>query len=451
MANNAAVSAGKKTKNKKLDAIDNNKLIEQTMARLERDMQGDREQEQEIEREVKRAMRDLDKSMSGADPMHKIEQLQKKCTALYADMKRQERELQKQKKRADALQKEKDNAKSELSKATSMRDKLEKLSRETNNENRKLRADVQRLQDVEAKMREELHERLESMVLDVEDVINSSERAEQQSETFETDELFKRKFRSFIDQYEMRELQFTSLMRQKDLEIQAQLLMLEQQRKAQEMESSKSHQLTRQVSTFSQTETELRSQLNIYVEKFKQVEDTLNNSNDLFLTFRREMEEMSKKTKRLEKENLTLSRKHEATNQNILKMAEERTRTLKELELLRKKNENLEKLCRGMQAQGRGQVQPLPPLEQGDQDDGTESEYEEEYEDEDSGEEYEDDDDTEDERLLEAHAAATKKPFGPVPPPSTPTSNMSNGAPAVNGRKGSGHMTGQQQMNGIRA
>jgi hypothetical protein len=46
---------------------------------------------------------------------------------------------------------------------------------------------------------------------------------------------------------------------------------LEQQRKQQEAESSKSHQLTRQVSTFSQTETELRTQLNIYVEKFKQV------------------------------------------------------------------------------------------------------------------------------------------------------------------------------------
>lgn len=223
------------------------------------------------DREVKRAMRDLNQSMSGTDNMHKIDQLSKKCSNLYADMKRQERELQKQKKRADTLQKEKDTAKTELNKATSMKEKLEKLSRETNNENRKLRADVQRLQDVEAKMREELHERLEAMVLDVEDVINSNERTARQTESYETDELFKRKFRSFIDQYEMRELQFTSLMRQKDLEIAAQQLMLEQQRKAQEMESSKSHQLTRQVSTFSQTETELRSQLNIYVEKFKQV------------------------------------------------------------------------------------------------------------------------------------------------------------------------------------
>jgi hypothetical protein len=74
-----------------------------------------------------------------------------------------------------------------------------------------------------------------------------------------------------VDQYELRELHFSSLLRQKELEIQAQLAMLEQQRKASEMESTKSHQLTRQVTTFSQTETELRSQLNIYVEKFKQV------------------------------------------------------------------------------------------------------------------------------------------------------------------------------------
>ena len=82
---------------------------------------------------------------------------------------------------------------------------------------------------------------------------------------------FRLKFKSFIDQYEMRELQFHSLLRTKELEIQYQMARLEQQRKQQEAESSKSHQLTRQVSTFSQTETELRTQLNIYVEKFKQV------------------------------------------------------------------------------------------------------------------------------------------------------------------------------------
>ncbi len=44
----------------------------------------------------------------------------------------------------------------------------------------------------------------------------------------------------------------------------------EQQRKLAENETTRSRTLSAQVSTFSQTETELRSQLNIYVEKFKQ-------------------------------------------------------------------------------------------------------------------------------------------------------------------------------------
>lgn len=74
-----------------------------------------------------------------------------------------------------------------------------------------------------------------------------------------------------MDQWECREKQFKSLLRVKELEILYHQAKLDQQRKAQEVESSKSNQLTRQVTTFSQTEAELRSQLNIYVEKFKQV------------------------------------------------------------------------------------------------------------------------------------------------------------------------------------
>lgn len=150
-----------------------------------------------------------------------------------------------------------------------------------------LQDDLQRTQGHEATAREMLHSRLEKMVLDVEDVISSKQAPESQNVDLEIDELyelctrwarlrltrsrFRQKFKSFIDQYELREIQFLSLLRTKDLEIQYQNARFERQRKAQEMETSKSHQLTRQVSTFSQTESELRTQLNIYVEKFKQV------------------------------------------------------------------------------------------------------------------------------------------------------------------------------------
>jgi len=82
---------------------------------------------------------------------------------------------------------------------------------------------------------------------------------------------FKQRFKSLIEQYELRELHFHSLLRTKELEVQYNMARFEEKRKAAEAEMSRSRSLNTQVLTFSKTETELRNQLNIYVEKFKQV------------------------------------------------------------------------------------------------------------------------------------------------------------------------------------
>lgn len=82
---------------------------------------------------------------------------------------------------------------------------------------------------------------------------------------------FKQRFKSLIDQYELRELHFHSLMRTKELEVQYHLARYEKEKKAAEAENARSRQLNAQVQTFSKTETELRQQLNVYVDKFKQV------------------------------------------------------------------------------------------------------------------------------------------------------------------------------------
>jgi hypothetical protein len=74
-----------------------------------------------------------------------------------------------------------------------------------------------------------------------------------------------------MEQFDVRELHLVSQLRTRELEVQHYSVRFEQQRKAAENEASRSRTLSGQVSTFSQTETELRSQLNIYVEKFKQV------------------------------------------------------------------------------------------------------------------------------------------------------------------------------------
>ena len=146
------------------------------------------------------------------------------------------------------------------------------------------------------------------------------------------------------------------------------------------------------------------------------------------------MEEMSKKTKRLEKENLNLTRKHDLTNRNILEMAEDRTRVNKELETLRKKNGTLESVIRRMQEQGRA---PAPGTALEGDEEGTESDYDDEEEYEGESDEGDYDDDTEEEAL---HAQVNSLPtFGPVPPPPPASQAQLNGKfnGEVNGIKSS--------------
>lgn len=148
------------------------------------------------------------------------------------------------------------------------------------------------------------------------------------------------------------------------------------------------------------------------------------------------MEEMSKKTKRLEKENLNLTRKQEATNKNIFQMAEERSQSQQTIDRLSRENEKLKKLCRAMQTQGYGTAHAAAAgaqsaaVDAGEFDDGLEGETESEYEDEeyDEDEEGEYDDDTEEEAL-----DVQPRTYGPPPPP-PPQETLPNGkakAPAA--------------------
>ncbi|EPS30677.1 hypothetical protein PDE_05629 [Penicillium oxalicum 114-2] len=416
----SSTTIAKKNKGKKVaDPNETSKLLAAKISQLEQDAAGEKDQEQEIEREVKKATRDLNQLLNNIEsPMTRLETVHKKYTELLADMKKLDRDYSKSKKRADQLQKDQEKGKSELNKTVTMKDKLEKLCRELTKENKKVKDENKKLEDTEKKARLIVNERLDSLLYDIQDVMSAKGNPRNEKVDVDLDDALRAKLKTVIEQFDVRELHYKALLRGKDAEIQSLLCKYEEQRRTADNEIARGRALSAQVSTFSHTEAELRSQLNIYVEKFKQVEDTLNNSNELFLTFRKEMEEMSKKTKRLEKENHTLNRKHEQTNRNILEMAEERTRNQEELERWRRKCQHLEALCRRMQAQGRGEG-----LAEGDDhldqdDEGTESEYDEDYEDEDDLSEDGDLDGPDRAReVSQVNGPASRPVFGPPPPP----------------------------------
>lgn len=234
--NNPAPSAGAaktKAKGKKgsvapsNDPADAHKALLSKISQLEASTTENAAQEAEIEAEVKKANRDLSQLLNTLEPHNsKMDVVQRKYTELLSEMKKVEREHVRAKKRGDQLQKEKEEIAKERTRERGLKEKLEKLSRELTKENKKLKEDLKELREVSADRNDELHRKLESLVLDVEEVVSPRKILQQQQNFHDRggptterdhDRLFREKFTSFLQQYELRELQFQSLMRMKDL------------------------------------------------------------------------------------------------------------------------------------------------------------------------------------------------------------------------------------------
>ncbi|KAH6655138.1 myosin-like coiled-coil protein-domain-containing protein [Truncatella angustata] len=400
----AANANNKKAKSKKaMDSSEASKLVAARISQLEVDNAAEKEQQEEIDREVKKHNRELLSATNKMGDLDKIDHLTKKCNELFTSMKRLERDSARNKKRADQVQKEKDASRNEATKQTGLKEKLEKLCRELQKDNNKLKNDHRSLQDTYAKLKKDGDRRTEEILKTLEGYQEEKDNPRKPALNGKVEDLIKARFKSLIDQYELRDLHFHSQMRTKEIEVQYHMARYDQQKKAAENEARKSSQLNSQVNTFHKTEMELRNQLNVYVEKFRQ-----------------EMEDMSKKTKTLEKENERLKKKKEVLEANIAKMAHDADQCTKEIDASNKMNNKLKNIIKQMQEQGRG----IPQGMQGEQDLGDEvdleeeSEYEDEYEEGDEeGSEGEFDDDTEEEIHEPSAPVPRSTPYGPQPPP----------------------------------
>ncbi|XP_064445614.1 alpha-taxilin isoform X2 [Mirounga angustirostris] len=170
------------------------------------------------------------------------------------------------------------------------------------------------------------------------------------------------RLKKLIEQYELREEHIDKVFKHKDLQQQLVDAKLQQ---AQEMlkEAEERHQREkdfllkeavesqRMCELMKQQETHLKQQLALYTEKFEEFQNTLSKSSEVFTTFKQEMEKMTKKIKKLEKETTMYRSRWESSNKALLEMAEEKTLRDKELEGLQVKIQRLEKLCRALQTE----------------------------------------------------------------------------------------------------
>lgn len=125
--------------------------------------------------------------------------------------------------------------------------------------------------------------------------------------------------------------------------------------------------------TLHSQESNLRAQLSGYAEKFEQVQLTLSKSNELFASFKSEMEKSGAALKKsesaalkLEREKLALEKKSNAAQLQLISMHEARQAEKAELDKAQRQNAVLTSLCKELKAKmaGGAAAAPAPTVEE---------------------------------------------------------------------------------------
>ncbi|XP_037102581.1 gamma-taxilin [Syngnathus acus] len=293
-----------------------------------------------------------------ATPEEKLAALCKKYADLLEESRRMQKRLKALQKKQSQIVKEKIHLQGEHSKAILARSKLESLCRELQRHNKTLKEEnAQRSREYEEQRKEAmLHFQMTLSDIEMQMEQHSSHNIKLKQENMDLAE----KLKKLIEQYELREEHIDKVLKHKDLQ---QQLMDAKMQKITEMmkEVEEKQQRERNVllkdatesrrkcEMMKEQEVQLKQQLSLYMDKFEEFQSTLAKSNDVFTTFRQEMEKMTKKLKKLEKETTQWRTKWESNNQTLLRMAEEKTLQDGHFKALQGKLELLERLCRALQ------------------------------------------------------------------------------------------------------
>ncbi|KAI9548601.1 hypothetical protein NQZ68_007468 [Dissostichus eleginoides] len=293
-------------------------------------------------------------------PDEKLAGLCKKYAELLEEHRNTTKQMRVLQKKQNQVVQEKDNLRTEHSKAILARSKLESLCRELQRHNRTLKEEGVQRTRLEEEKRKEVTSHFQVTLNDIQAQMeqHNERNASLRQENTELAE----KLKKLYDQYKLREEHIDKVVKHKDLQQQLVDAKLQQ---AQELlkESEERHdrekhfllkeavESQRMCELMKQQEVHLKQQLSLYTEKFEEFQSTLSKSNEVFTTFKQEMEKMTKKIKKLEKETAMYRSRWESSNKALLEMAEEKSVRDRDFEALQGKVQRLDKLRRALKVE----------------------------------------------------------------------------------------------------
>nr|XP_010302003.1 PREDICTED: beta-taxilin [Balearica regulorum gibbericeps] len=291
-------------------------------------------------------------------PEEKLDLLFKKYAELLEEHRAEQKKLKYLQKRQAQITKEKDQLQSEHSRAILARSKLESLCRELQRHNKNLKEEtIQRAREEDEK-RKEITNHFQGTLSEIQAQIE--QQSERNMKLCQENTELAEKLKSIIDQYELREEHLDKIFKHRELQQklvdakleQSQELMKEAEERHQKEKEYLLNQAAEwklQAKMLKEQETVLQAQITLYSERFEEFQKTLTKSNEVFATFKQEMEKMTKKMKKLEKDTATWKSRFENCNRALLDMIEEKAMRSKEYECFVLKIQRLENLCRALQ------------------------------------------------------------------------------------------------------
>lgn len=233
--------------------------------------------------------------------------------------------------------------------AITVRDKLESLCRELQRQNKVLMEECKRVSTEGQNLRLDLSAKFQDAIKDVSNKLD--EQKDECLAQLKENEMLRTNLKQLAEQYTLSEQQFAQKLKQKSLELQISDLKIKQHEERLAQEQSQIKLYAEQVSQLLATEKNLRLQLTADGEKFQQFQDALLKSNEVFETFKQEIQKMTKSIKELKKENSFLKSKSEKSDVTLIELVDEREQLKKQLAKTKKQKEKLESLCRSLQAE----------------------------------------------------------------------------------------------------
>lgn len=267
------------------------------------------------------------------------------------------------------VMKEKDQLQSEHSRAVLARSKLEGLCRELQRHNKTLKEEtLQRCREDDLK-RKEITTHFQGTLSDIQAQIE--EHSSRNTKLCHENSALAEKLKGLITQYDQREANLEKVFKHRDLKeqlletklTQANVLLKEAEDKhklEKELLLKQTAECKLQMKALKEQEVDMRAQLDMYSRKFDEFQGTVSKSSSIYSGFKQDMDKMSKRMKKLDKECQSWKSRFDNCNKNLIEMVADKTLKEKEFELIMLKNHKLENLCRALQQERKGLSKKVP-------------------------------------------------------------------------------------------